>query len=316
MATASQGSSAAHAGPPTGAAAAGQRAAGGRVGGSHRGGRPVDARSRAAGSEAARPPAAARGAQVQLERDAAERVLRRAVELVDAADAGSPHGGISVTALVEAADELGIDAAEVLRAVAEERLGLLDEQHSRSDRLLGPADVVATRILPLPPAQALDRMDAWLRRDALRRTRQQADWAEYRRRSDPAGSVLRATRGVQGDRGLDRVRRVRVVVSDLEGGRTLVGLVVDAGVGRDAAAAAGVLAGSTGVATAAANVAVDVPAWTWVALPASVAAGVGAVAARRAWVGGTAEELEALLDRAAAGEPPPGVLRSLRLRRR
>jgi hypothetical protein len=177
--------------------------------------------------------------------------------------------------------------------------------------------VVATRVVDLPPAQALERVDAWVRRDALRRTRSQADWAEYRKRSDPIASLQRTARSLQGDRQLDRVGRLRVVVSDLSGGRTLVGLVVDAQLGRSlTTAAVGTSAAGTvvGASAAAVTVLTDLalwPGWMWLAVPATAAGGVGVVAARRAWVNDARHELDALLDLVASGPPPPGVLGSL-----
>ena len=81
-----------------------------------------------------------------LDRDAAERVLRRAVRLDEVSGADADHR-VSVRALLDAADELGIDRAEVRRAVVEEELGLLEEHPRRSDALLGPERFVVARVL-------------------------------------------------------------------------------------------------------------------------------------------------------------------------
>lgn len=246
--------------------------------------------------------------QPSLGREAAERVLHRAVELVDE---DAPSDGVPVQALVEAAEELGIDAGRVLRAVAEERLGLLEPGRPRLDAVLGPGTVMVTRLVAGSAADVRATADAWLRRDALRRTRDSGEWAEYRRRNDPWGSLQRTARSVQGERQLQRAQRVRLVTADVPPGRTLVALVVDAGASRAAAAAGGSAGAATAVGLAAANLLQAASLLRWLAVPAAGAAGAAAVVGRRAWVSGLDDELESLMDRVATGAPPGGVLDGL-----
>jgi hypothetical protein len=237
-----------------------------------------------------------------LDRDAAERVLRRAIELVD--DADPSDSGISLRALVEAAEELGIDPDGVHRAAAEEQLGLLAGEESRADRLVGPAVVTATRIVPGSPEEVLDRADTWLRRArTLRRVRRAPGRADYKRRTDPIASVQRAVRSASGAEELTRVQRLRVLTVPAGESRTLVALVVDAHRSRSAATAGGVTVAATGVATAGATAMTWVP-WAWLGVPVAAAGGVAVMAARKGWVEGLDDELEALADLIATGGTP------------
>src|SRR5690606_20530493 len=92
---------------------------------------------------------------------------------------------------------------------------------------------------------------------------------------------------------------------------TLVALVVDAGTSRAAAAAGGSAGAVTATAVAAANLMDAASLLRWLIVPAAGAAGAAAVIGRRSWVAAVDEELDALVDRIAAGGPPPGVLDGL-----
>ncbi len=108
----------------------------------------------------------------RLDREAAERVLRRAVHLDG--DVVRDDERVSVQALLDAADELGIDRSEVHRAIVEEEVGLLDDRHRRGDALLGPERFVVARVVDGTAADVEERVDQWMRRGrVLRRTRTQ-----------------------------------------------------------------------------------------------------------------------------------------------
>ncbi|MHB1139505.1 MAG: hypothetical protein ACYC2O_11150, partial [Microthrixaceae bacterium] len=122
----------------------------------------------------------------EFDRDAAERVLRRAVRLSELHDAHPYHGGVSEQALIEAADELGVDVEVVRRAAIEERLGLLVEARRRGDQLVGVGRIRVHRDVDGTPEQALELVDAWLRRvGTFRPLRGDATSARYTRRGDP-----------------------------------------------------------------------------------------------------------------------------------
>ena len=235
----------------------------------------------------------------------AQRVLRRAVELSE-----SPLGGVDdvpVRALLEAAEELGMDPDDVRRALAEERAGILEDHHRRGDALLGPDRVTVVRVLVGDPDEVLDRLDVWMRRThAFRRVRRADGWSDFARRGDPLASAQRAARAARGQERLERVRRVRAMVVAAGSDRTLVALVVDTHTSRAVAAAGGVTVAATGVVTAGVS-AVSWAPWAWLGLPVAVAGGVGVMAARKGYLADVDADLEGLLDALATGNEPSSV---------
>jgi hypothetical protein len=241
-----------------------------------------------------------------FDRDAAERILRRAVRLAESD--GTVDDGISERALVEAADELGVDTGVVLQAMSEERLGLLAERSRRVERLVGPPMVTASRLIDGTPEEVLELLDTWLRRaGSLRRQRRGRATAEYTRRSDVAAGLQRAARSLTGQEDLGRVNRLRVSVRAVDGRQCLVALVADLHVERNVA-----LAGGTGVAgvgtTLSVVQALSWSPWVWVGVPASMAAGAGIMVARSSGLTDVETALIGALDRVAARETPNGVL--------
>ncbi|MFZ4517476.1 MAG: hypothetical protein ACOYOP_03755 [Microthrixaceae bacterium] len=251
-------------------------------------------------------------------RDVAERVLRRAVELSESPS--SEVDDVPVRALLEAADELGMDPDDVRRALAEERAGVLEDHQRPGDALLGPDRVAVVRVLSGDPDEVLDRLDAWMRRTrTFRRVRRADGWSDFARRGDPLASAQRAARAARGHERLERVRRVRAMVVPAGGDRTLVALVVDTRTSRAVAAAGGVTVAATGVVTAGVS-AVSWAPWAWLGLPVAVAGGVGVMAARKGYLADVDADLEGLLDALASGGEPTSVLddvaaRLLRTRR-
>lgn len=251
----------------------------------------------------------------RLDRDAAERVLRRAVQLDDDV-AGEDHR-VSVQALVEAAAELGIDGVDVRRAVVEERLGMLSTRRRPADALAGPECFVVARVLDGDPGAVLDRVDEWMRRGrVLRRSRspQGVDgapgWVEYSRRNDPIAGAQRAVRAFQGHGRLAHVRRVRVLVGRVDRRRCVVGLIVDGSRSRRAA-----VAGAAATTLGGAAVSVDMVValgHPWPLAVGGVAlsafAGVGVMWTRRIWTDGVDGDLEALLDAVESGERPRSAI--------
>lgn len=254
----------------------------------------------------------------EFDRDAAERIIRRAVELADEQHTG--QDGLSERALVEAADELGVDRGVVLRAVSEERLGLLGREGAAVDRLVGPPLVVASALVPRRPEEALDRVDTWLRRiGAFRRRRHHGHHAEYTRRSDVAASVQRAVRSLTGEGDLRRVHRLRVEACAVDDERSLVALVADLSAERRWALLGGGGVAGTGsfvssvlaVGDALGDAALS---WWWLGVPASLATGAGIMAARASGLDDVEAGLAGVLDRVAAGAQPPSVLEDVRRR--
>jgi hypothetical protein len=245
----------------------------------------------------------------RIDREAAERVLRRAVELDDTPR--DPSEQVSVEALLEAASDLGMDPSTVHRAVAEEQAGLLDPHTSALDRLAGPQAVSASRVVGTPVEETMSLVDEWLRRAwAFKRVRGTEVDVLYRRRTDPVAAVQRATRSVTGKENAEKVRQLRVMGHGVDPHRTLLAVVVDLQASRTAVEVGGASVGGAGVVASATTALASTP-WLWLGVPASVAAGLGVMATRRAWTRGIDDELEGLLDKVAAGRPPEAVLGEL-----
>lgn len=251
----------------------------------------------------------------RLDREAAERVLRRAVELSDT-DEGDDRFDLEV--LIEAADDLGVPGTAVQQAAAEEQAGLLSAEHSRVDRYVGPAAISAARVVPGDPTEVMDLADEWLRRQwAFRRVRAGDTVAEYRRRTDMVASMQRTAKSMSGKENGDKIRNLRVVaraVDDPAGEgqadreHTIVAVVVDLESSRSFAEMGGAVVAGGGSVLSAIPVIGGGTLWALLGIPTSAAMGVGVLAARKAWTGGIDVALEGLLDRVETGEPPPSVI--------
>jgi hypothetical protein len=245
----------------------------------------------------------------RLDRDAAERVLRRAVELGD--QPGDGDDSFDVEVLIEAAADLGVPGTAVQRALAEEQAGLLAGDVARLDRLVGPAAVSVARVVDLDAAAALALTDEWLRRQwAFKRVRAGDTVAEYRRRTDMVASMQRTARSMSGKENADKIRNLRVVVREVRPSASIVALVVDLEASRSfAEMGAGVIAGGGTLMSV-----IPAVGGIWQALlgiPVSMAMGVGVLVTRRTWTGGIDLAMEGLLDRVEAGDPPPTVIGGL-----
>lgn len=243
-----------------------------------------------------------------FDRAAAERVLRRAIELHDEMWADRDDLLLDEEVLREAAEELGVDPVTVGQAAAEERLGVLATRPRRGDRLVGPGTLVATRIVSLDADATLDRADQWLRKvDAFRRRRRTARSAEYTRRGDVVAAVQRGARTLAGHEGVSALRNLTVVVESVGDDRAVLALVADLERQRRQTVVAGgsVAAGGTAAASTAALIAT--PYW-WLAVPGSVAAGAGLLRARARGLGDVQTSLDGFADWIASEQPVPTVL--------
>jgi hypothetical protein len=210
-------------------------------------------------------------------------VLRRASEL-NAAEGLGPGGGddlVSLATVEAAAGEVGLEPADVRRAVAELRAGLLDA--GSTARPVGGPVVTATRIVPGTPAAAGDAVRRYLSRQTFVVVRDQGSVQRWRRRDDTVATVLRAVQ-LRGTVRLDAAREVTVQIVPAEGG-SLVRL--DADLGRRVLVAPPATGGAVGAASAAgstaAAVAVD-PLVLAVGVPVTFALGYGSFWVSRAFV--------------------------------
>jgi hypothetical protein len=164
-----------------------------------------------------------------LDPDAVARVLARARELGDSAGPDESVG-VSPEALVDAAREVGIDADAVRRALAVEQLPAVPPPR-RLDRLAGPGAVIVERVVPVGPADALDRVEAWLAGSHRWRCDRRPDRLHARRPPGAAAALGRLAGSVRAGRRLAGVVSLRVDAVDAgaEEGRehTLVRITAD-----------------------------------------------------------------------------------------
>ncbi|NLA34485.1 MAG: hypothetical protein GX868_02220 [Actinobacteria bacterium] len=244
-----------------------------------------------------------------FDRSAAERIIRRAIELDDAVAPAAPDR-VSEAALREAAEELGIDIAAVRRAAAEEVLGLHAEPPSVRERLVGGSRILAVHPFDCPAAEALERVDTWMRRaSGFRRISAKQSGAEYKRRTDPMAAVQRVSRSITGREHLaSSIDRLQVLVEPLEDGTCLVGFTIDRVIGQTATlVSAGTLAGGGSVASLLLAGPIT-NEWTFLfGVPVAVAAGWGIGAARKLSLNETEVNLNGVVQ-AIASEPTLGEI--------
>jgi hypothetical protein len=234
----------------------------------------------------------------ELDRQTAERVLARAMELAGAEltnDAGTRRG-LTPDQLTAIGGELGIDEEHVRRALAEvlsapPRVRALDRS------------VTASRHIELPPADCERILAAWFEGpDGLRALRrlgpELAIWA-------PRSGVVATTRAAiaragGADLDLREARDVTTVIEPVGPAGSVVRL--EARVKRDYAAMAGVVGGGGSV------VAVTAAAVVWwplaAGIPFALAAGYGFLRAQRSESELVAMALERRLDAVGAGREP------------
>jgi hypothetical protein len=163
-----------------------------------------------------------------IPRTALERVLARASELQTTS--GESDERVSDERLLDIAREVGLDAAHVRQALAEERSRLPMTEIETGPLLdrLGPASLGAQRTVPGTPDDILRRLDAWMpRMESLSTRRRIGDRQSWEPRRDPFGNFLRSF-GVGGRRfDLVRVDHVTASVTAIDGARSVVRLDAD-----------------------------------------------------------------------------------------
>lgn len=230
-----------------------------------------------------------------LDREAVERVLRRASEL-SATTVPDPDRGMTEDLVLEAATEVGIEAESVRLSLAIERIGH-SPPPARLDRLAGASLVTVDRVLSLDPDSLLGRVDELLvRRHGLRRARSRPDRGEWRRRSDAVGSIQRAAQkfGPEGA-ALGGVDRVEVRTSVIDPQRTLVRVTASRQPQRKVALAGGASIGAAGVVLGATAAAAVAPMAAVIAVPFAAGGVIVAHRGRRA-ASDLTDDLERILD--------------------
>ena len=232
-------------------------------------------------------------ANALLDREAAERVLRRASELAGV-DADDPLalGAIDEHTLVVAAVEAGIPAQAVRRAIAIERLGPVPPAHV-GDPLVGPTIVIDEQELPGRADDVLRRIDTWLvAGHHMRRVRLRDGRGEWTKWTGLVGTTLRTVRHATGEGYLGDLQRIVATVRDTGNGTCVVRVEADRRRDRTARVASGVAVGGAAAAGVVGVALVTAPL-VLLAAPVAIAAGCGIAATGR----GRAKRVVLELDR-------------------
>lgn len=250
----------------------------------------------------------------RLDRDAVERVLRRAHD-IEASGATSTSGGIEPAALVDAAAEVGIDPNAVRDSLALERFVGPGVVERRFDRLAGSERVVVEREVHLTVDEAISGIEAWLAgvyRLSCDRRSESAVFA--RRRSDTAAKLSRSFAVARGQGQLGVESLIAEAVPRISGStpndpRCVVRISADRSTARAVRLGGGASlgAGGVGMGGVAAAAADALVAWPLVAAPLLVG---GYVTARsgRSHADRVELELERLLSRVDRRERPTSLL--------
>ncbi len=250
-----------------------------------------------------------------LGREAIERVLARAAELnVGGLDASE---GMSEAQLIALGQEVGISAAHVRQALAEERTRVsVPEERGVMGAMFGGTVASASRVVSGTPSDLLARLDHWMQREEMLRPRRRfTDRMTWEARRDFMGSLQMGLNFGGRAYALSRSTEVGATVIAVDGSKSLVSL--DASVEdsrRSSAIASGVVSGMgvAGAATLAALVIIP-GGLPWIA--ALVGGGWAAGAGATAYAIGRAQKsrlhrvqlgLEQVLDRLEHGETRRG----------
>ena len=223
------------------------------------------------------------GSPARIDRTALERIIRRAAELQTA----EREVGETLTSdeLIAVGKEVGIPARHLQQAILEERTRLGGvTAPGILERVAGPADVSAQRVVSLGPDEAERCLLDWMERNELLCIqRQQAGRITW----EPLGGFQAAVRRSAAALGagkkpfmLSRASTVTATILPLETGYAHVALAADVRKARNEYLAGGAAAAGAGTAATAAMVALGALLPVAI-LPLPIAAGVGYTVLRR-----------------------------------
>ncbi len=205
--------------------------------------------------------------------------------------------------LLDAAAEAGIDPDAVRVSLAIERLGTLPTP-GRFDRILGPRGATVDRIVGLDVDTVVSRIDDLLQRQCgMRRARSAADWGEWRKRTDPMGTVQRLARTGSSSANLRKLARVEARTSFVDPERTLVRLAADRTPQRTEAMAGGAAVGGISLVATGVLAVVTTPILV-AATPVAIGAGYATARVGRLRHADLLADLEGLLDSVERGIRP------------
>ena len=263
-----------------------------------------------------------------LDRNALDRILKRAGELqVSAAD---PAEEMTEEQLIALGQEVGITPQHLRQAIAEERTRpALPEEPGFTDRWVGPRTVSARRVVRGTREQLLARLDEWMRREeCLQVKRRLVDRIVWEPRRDFLGNIKRGLNLGGRSYNLTRTHDVAATAVTIDSASTLVQIDADLRPARAARVRSGGAIATTGTLAGGAMVGIGValglaipliPLVAIAAIPAAAGTGVGIRVARgfRATAERVQLSLEQALDTLEHGGPPrPSVTDVLGLIRR
>lgn len=256
-----------------------------------------------------------------LTRSEFDAVIRRAAELASS-DPDAAEGALTEAELFRIAGEVGLTEGQVRVALAEVRSGAEVGEGGFIDRVFGPAQVRASRVVPGTPEKLSQSIDEFLiSTQLLQRVRRSTTVLHYRPAADWASQVARAASLSSRKYYIASARSVEVQLDAIDGERTLVAFMVDPGTrGSDVAGAVfGGTLGSGAAGTAAAfGLSLVAPLALAVGAGVVVAGGLWSViffstgAAHRRKGSDVRSEVEGVLDALETGaslEPPPPAWR-------
>lgn len=142
-----------------------------------------------------------------------ERVLARAAELQGlSADSAEPSDALTEAQVEELGREVGLSAASIRQALAEERARsvITAEDSGIATSLLGDSRVGSQRIVPGAPPRVLDTLDRWMQRDELLRlVRQRSDMRVW----EPGRGLVDSLRRAFGSRDYALLRANEIVAT-------------------------------------------------------------------------------------------------------
>ena len=269
--------------------------------------------------EPAAPGQSALPVRQSLDRNALDRILKRAGELqVSAAD---PAEGMTEEQLIALGQEVGITPQHLRQAIAEERTRpALPDEPGFTDRWVGPRTVSARRVVRGTREQLLARLDEWMRREeCLQVKRRLVDRIVWEPRRDFLGNIKRGLNLGGRSYNLSRTHDVAATAVTIDNASTLVQIDADLRPARAARVRSGGAIATTGTLAGGAMVGIGValglaiplvPLVAIAAIPAAAGTGVGIRVARgfRA----TAERVQLSLEQALdtlehGGSPRPSV---------
>ena len=258
--------------------------------------------------------------QTLLDRQALERVLARAAELQGAGALPDSSDLISESQLLDIGNEVGLNAATINQALAEERTRInVPEERGLVAQIAGAGFATATRTVPGVPRDVLAMIDSWmLREECLQVQRRFADRITWEPQRGLFGK-LRRTVNLSGHAFyLVDARQVSATVMPVDSTRVVVRLDADIhqsrarriGLGGLLVGAGGVFGGLLGLGLVVAHLPLLIAAGGALLPLAGGTAGAYKVArSHRTVLSGVQLALEQVLDRLEHGEfSHPGLL--------